>query len=328
MIGHTCVNNLLQVEVVMVVAPWVGLMVIALAMVFFVTLFISGRRRLRRVDLNLRRYPELARLRASTLSSRYSGCGAAVICRVVVSCVLPLGLGFSITPAVAATVLVIAVMLGQRRAYRAAQVPGQAALERRSVVTYLPVGLTSLCISIAAGLTGLMAWTTAVAVPDDMGRPGRNYAWSCTVTSRSRVDENAPFNEQVEVLTGSSGPFPGSYYTIWIFGAFLILAGFLAVALILNAIRPRNGADSALVMVDDMLRRQSAEGYIAALGLALGGTAFGIALSVVMATDGNPICDHRPLELSAFLIGLGGLAGAVFALWCLILIVLPRGNDR
>jgi hypothetical protein len=182
-----------------------------------------------------------------------------------------------------------------------------AALEVRHLRDYLPRRLTA----VVAGATALMALvlglTTATGSPDDLGRAGRSFARRCSAVS-----------------AGSTGPWPGSYYSVPL--AIVVLAGLLLAGFAVWRVvqRPRQGEDTA---VDDGLRRQAAEAVTAACGLLVSIPFAGVALISASAL-GNHVCPP------------GGSSGAVVALlllvpalvllaaWCVGVLVAPAGTGR
>ena len=164
-------------------------------------------------------------------------------------------------PVIIGLILIGSVIAGERASYRAAQQPGEAAIERRNVSDYVPKWLA------VASLVGIVLLVGALIVGAIMAGPdGRSVEWGCTVDT-----PDGPTS-----VGGSGSPFPGAFYGPLVAAAVVVLIGAAVVALWMVAARPRNGADPALVTLDDALRRQTAEGILAAVLLAISATMLGI----------------------------------------------------
>lgn len=289
----------------LVILPLVLLLGAAVALVV-------GRRRARTLSLDDELYPGLRTLRLATVRYRLLGLGLGLGVGVVT---LPLGRlqpAFFAAPLIAASAVVAAIILGQQSAYRAARVVGSAGLERRQLRSYLPAGLTRSVAGLLALLVAATLFTTLAASPDDMGRAGRAVAaWWME-------------GEGVEsAMRGSQrGPFPGSFYTLWLGVALVLLLALAATGLALTVRRPRNGADPVLVRVDDALRRITVEGIVAAVGVGVGGAAFAVTL-----VAGMQLVSLAPVPVTTAS-GVITLVGALIALLgffaAAVVLLVPR----
>lgn len=154
-------------------------------------------------------------------------------------------------PLLAGPLLSLCVLLGVVAGELGVHAPADArrsvALEVRTLRDYLPRRLTSAVGVAALLLGGLVSFTSAIGSSDDLGRAGRSLARVCSDSSSQ-----------------ARGPWPGSY-DAWPLAA-VVLAGLVVAgrALVSVTRRPRQGEDLA---VDDALRRQVAQGVVAAVGL-------------------------------------------------------------
>jgi hypothetical protein len=269
-------------------------------------LVVPSRRRL--VAHNEAAFPGLARLRRSTLTGRLLAVviGLAVI--VPVGATGRLGRGLMLVPAVFAAVQVLGVLIGDVVARRDARTPGIAGLEVRRARDFLPRRLVRL-VSLAAGaLAVLLAWATAVGSPDDLGRAGRSLTYVCTEACTSE----------------GLGPWPGSYYSVPITVALLLVVLFAGLAVWVTVRRPRNGADPEVVRVDDVVRRRSVESVVSSVGIAVCGSLAGVGViaGAPLATSG---ANHAPvaLQVAGWVVLAAGLSSLVLLVWCVVVLLLP-----
>lgn len=169
-----------------------------------------------------------------------------------------LGRGLLLAAPLLALCVLLGVVIGELGVRPPAGDRRSAALEVRSARDALPRVLTPLVVAALVVLGALLAFTSAVASADDLGRAGRALSRACSPVS-----------------TESRGPWPGSFYAVPL--AVLVTAGLLLAAVALHSIarRPRQGEDQ---LVDDALRRQAATGVVAAVGLLAAVPLFGTAL--------------------------------------------------
>ncbi len=303
---------------------------ISLPLLFFLPLIVgvlmlvaagvTAARRSRSITFDEDHYPGLAALRRATLRTRYLGIAASVVVFFVVGSVGRYGWGLFVAPAAAGAVVIAAILIGQRLTYTRARSAGTAGIEHRQVRDYLPARTTTIAGAVLLTLAVVGAWTTLVAAPDEFGLD-RTFAHPCVV----QLWDGEGHHE--ETVAGASGPFPGSYYTVGMAVAVLAVFVLAWVGLLATTRRPRNGADPELVRVDDALRRQTAEGIVAAFGLAVATSLAGLSYTAAVAV-GNQACT------TAFGLGSWGLAIVAFvalaaSLWFAVIIVVPGdGSSR
>ncbi len=278
--------------------------------------FVLGVRRSRTLIFDEGHYPGLAALRRATLRARYLGIVAGVVVFFIVAGLGRYGQWLFLSPAAAGATVIAAVLIGQRLTYTRARMAGIAGLERREVGDYLPRRLAMTAVGGLLVLAVVGAWTTAVATPDDSGL-ARAFTQSCTTQSWDGQSQSE--RSQVHLST----PFPGAYYTAGMAAGIVAVLALAWVGVVATTRRPRNGADPELVRVDDALRRQTVEGIVAALGLAVATTLAGLAYLAALAV-GKEACTD------AYGLGSWALAAVAFVALALALrfavIVLVPGN--
>jgi hypothetical protein len=136
------------------------------------------------------------------------------------------------------------------------------------------------------------------------------------------VTETGPTEAPV---SSTRGPFPGGYYTSALVLGLPIVLLIASATLWLTAKRPRNGSDPVLVRVDDALRRETAEGIVAAAGLAFSLSFAGVAGGAAIAVGGMAEFGIR-YALGAGAIVLLAFGSEVVALWCAVLVLVPGGG--
>lgn len=271
-----------------------------------------GRRRARSLAFDESVYPGLRSLRRATIGWRVIGLVAGAVVAVGAVSFGHLRPYAFAAPLLAATAVVAAIVVGQRSVYKAARVRGSAGIEHRHLRDYLPAALTRWVACLLALLLTAVLFSTLAASPDDMGRAGRAVAASWTQGDGA-----------AEGVFGSlRSPYPGSFYTLWVGIALVLLLVAAGIGLVMTARRPRNGADPELVRVDDALRRITAEGIVAGLGVGVGGAAFAVLL-----VGGMDLVQLAPVPLVTAA-GVVSLLGAVVALVGLIgagvVLLVPR----
>ena len=171
---------------------------------------------------------------------------------------LDLGRGSMLAPAILGVSVVAGVGLGETvvRPRRPAG-PRTASLVTRHVTDYLPQGLTTVVVAIAAVHLATLTLTTVTASADDMGRAGRQVAAQCGDTG------------------SASSPYPGSFYSGPL-TVLLVVMGIATLAALMAVVRrPRGLAPDEVG--DDVLRRWSTTRVLAAAGAALAASHAGIA---------------------------------------------------
>ena len=290
------------------------------AVVLLVAAVVTAIRRSRSITFDEERYPGLAALRRSTLRTRRLGIVASVVVFFVVASLGRFGWGLFVAPAAAGTVVIAAILIGQRLTYTRARSAGTAGIEHRQVRDYLPARPTTIAAALLLVLVVIGAWTTLVATPDAAGLD-RTFTHSCV---EQWWDQQGDHEQTVVV---ASSPFPGSYYTAGMAVGVLAVLALAWVGLVATTRRPRNGADSELVRVDDALRRQTAEGIVAAFGLVVATSLAGLSYTAAVRV-GNEACT------TAYGLGSWGLAIVAFvalavSLRFAVIVVVPGdGSNR
>jgi hypothetical protein len=299
-----------------------GSFLIVLAMMvamFAAVVCVWAVRRSRAIVFDRDRYPGLVTLRRATLTARYAGLAAGIVVFVVAAALGgPLGRGLFLAPGMAGSVVVLAIMTGQQVAYGGARTKGLAAVEIRLVRRYVPRGLTVAVLLCLAVLVATAAWTTVSAGRDDLGL-ARAYTVSGTSSLQAQMDS------EIVLVSSTRTPFPGAFYTLMTaigVPAAVLLCG---IALWLTARRPRNGSDPDLVAVDDALRRQTAEGVVAAAGLAVSLSLLGVTLGSAFTVAAMAEFGVRYL-LAGAVLGAVALGSLVVAAWCTVLVLVPSGG--
>lgn len=239
------------------------------------------------------------------VGARWAGLVVGVVAAVLVLGSGSLGVGVLLSaPALGLGVLlgvVVGELIGARVPRERARV---AALEVRRVRDYLPRGLTATVATSGAALMVLLAITTAMAAPDDLGRPGRTLFRRCSATWGQ-----------------SHGPWPGSFYSVPLA---VVLAAGVAVALVaLRAVvlRPRSSGPGDLAE-DDSWRRRSVTAVVGSLGVLLALPLAGVAF---LAATGLAGIDCRPAWWTglAWLLGATVPAALAVATWSGMAILAP-----
>lgn len=253
-----------------------------------------------------RQYPGLAALRRTTVTCRTVAVAVGIAAVSAVVAAGGLGVGAALAPATFAVVQVVGVLVADVLTRESARRPGSASLEVRQVRDYLPRGLTRVVGVLAAVLLGALAWTAAVAGPDDLGRAGRALAYTCAQGCDA----------------GAHTPWPGSFYAVPMALGLVLLLGLGALAVRGTVRRPRDGSDEQLVRVDDAVRRRSVESVVAAVGIALSAGLLGIGLAA-----GAPVLAdaHVPgsLRAGAGVLVVSGLAATPVLVWCVLVLLFP-----
>ena len=246
----------------------------------------------------------LVRLRRVAVTSRLLGLLAGLAVLVPLGYLGRLGQGLVLVPASFAVVQILGVLIAEIATRRDARQPGLASLETRRVRDYWRRSLTVAALANGLVLSGVIGWTTAVASPDDAGRAGRAMAYRCSA----------------ECDYGSFSPWPGSFYTTPLAIGLAVTLALAVTALIVVARRPRNGAEAALVVLDDAIRRQSAASVLAALQVASAGSLAGIGLTAgpsLLNRGGRGPAEFFPIGWLLVVLGvlaLGALCWAVATL--------------
>jgi hypothetical protein len=279
----------------------------------FVLVLLAVPRRRALVALDEAAFPSLARLRRSAVVSRRLAFVAGIAVIVPLGSSGELGRGLMLVPAAFASVLIIGVLAGDAFARNDARTPGAAGLEVRRVRDFLPRRLALMTSLTAVALTVFLAWATAIASPDDLGRAGRSLAFRCVQ----------------DCTAGSVGPWPGSFYSVPMSASLLVVALLGGLTLLTAVRRPRDGSDPDIVGVDDVVRRRCVESVVASMGLAVSGSLAGVGLLAggQLASLG---VSHGPiaLQLAGWVTLAVGSASVFLAVWCVVILLLPGAGAR
>lgn len=278
-------------------------------------------------------------IRRTTTLWRWIGVGLGVVAAAVTESLGTLGRGPMLAAPVLALATVGGVAVGEWRAARLAAVgtdtPREALLETRRLRTYLPRALSIAVAGAAVVLAALATSTTLIADADDLGRSGRALAFTCTGGGGEQAGSGA--YDSLSVVVGSTGPFPGSFYTAPL--AIVVLAGLalVGVALLRVLRRPRQVRDP---LEDDALRARSATAVVASFGVLVSTPLAGVAAFAgsALSRTGSAIAQTRAALVDQrcsfgasldgrVLIALAVLAG-LLACWCLAALLLPAPPGR
>ncbi|MGO4957591.1 hypothetical protein ACTQ49_10035 [Luteococcus sp. Sow4_B9] len=267
--------------------------------------------RRRRLTPDPTTHPDLARLERSSATARWVAILAAVGTVFIVAPQGRFGLGILLTPAACALTALVVLALNEALVWRRARTPGIAALETRSRTQYLPRQLLWATGLLTVALTALLVWCwlRQDPTPDAMGTVGRSFGWPRPAS----VDGDAlePLWEH-----SASGPYPGTWYSLPLAAVLGACVAVAALGVWLATTRPRNGADPAVVAVDDQTRRLSVEAMVAALQIGVGGSLAACATLAAFA-----IGDHLT-EMAWLLVGAALFALAA-ATWALTMLLAP-----
>lgn len=208
----------------------------------------------------------------TTARWRVAGLAVGVVMAWWVADMDVLGRGLMLAAPVFGLSVLLGVVVGELRVCAPSGPVRTAQFEVRRVRDYLPRLLTPFVAAALAILVGLLAFTTIVASPDDLGRAGRSLTRTCPAVGDGSLGS-----------TAGVGPWPGSFYALPLAAA--VLGGLLAagVALIRLARRPRQGEDHAR---DERLRVHAAAAVVAAVGVVIGIPLAGVS-AVAAAALGN-----------------------------------------
>lgn len=213
-----------------------------------------------------------------------------------------LGRGLLLAAPLFGLCVLLGVVAGELGVRAPAGARRSAAVEVRRARDYLSWPLTSTVGAATVLLVALMAFTSAIASADDLGRAGRSLTRTCSAISSE-----------------GRGPWPGSFYT-WPLLA-VVLIGLLVAGIALRSVtrRPRQGEDPVL---DDALRREVVTGVVAAVGLLV--TVPLVGVGVVAAAGLLQICAAPTAWTVAgtLLLAVVPLA-LVLGIWCAAVLAAP-----
>lgn len=223
-----------------------------------------------------------------------------------------LGLGAltAAAPLIGATLLVIAILIGELTlpAPKSTTRYGLLTPRSRRTVSSQLASITA-CLGVVT-LTGYALFTTLVAVPDTEGRPGRAIA-------HTGVDGFSG---------GAYGPFPGQWYTLPVLICLALLVAATAGAITV-VVRRRPSADAH----DILLRRRSVTSLLGAVAVGAGLTAQGLSAYGLMGflRIAQPDYVEQGLGFAGMAASLGvGMAGLVISLLGAVMVCLPAAIAR
>ena len=234
---------------------------------------------------------------------RWAGLGLGVIVAASTAGGGSLGLGVMLAPTVFGICVIAGVVVGELATIPRRGGIRTAALETRTVGDYLPRRLGAMVAASTLGLGAVLVTTTLMGSADDMGRAGRSLFRQCSP----------------EYASGK-GPWPGLFYSVPLGMAVAVGLVGAALALRLVVLRPRSGSAPELVVADDVLRRRSAEAVVAATGVMVAASLFGVALFAGAALLGFACPPTSWTILGGALLAVGALM-LLLAVWCLALLL-------
>jgi hypothetical protein len=212
-----------------------------------------------------------------------------------------LGLGVMLAPTVFGLCVIGGAVVGELATIPRSGSVRTAALKTRSVGKYLPRRLGALVMASTIGLGALLVTTTRMGSAD-LSRVGRVVFRACG------AERSAPY-----------GPWPGLFYAVPLGIAVMIGLLGAGVALRTVVLRPRVGSPN-LVVADDALRRRSAEAVVAATGVMVSASLFGVALSSLGALVSSACPPTSWTALGVTLLTIAVLT-LLLAAWCLVLML-------
>jgi hypothetical protein len=241
-------------------------------------------------------------------TARWRWSGVALGVAVAVWLVLQDALGRGLL--LAAPAVGIGVLLGVLGGELAATGPSgsvrQASLRPRRVVDYLPRALTPAVVAASGALVVVLGVTTAMASPDDLGRPGR---WLAAPTGPSTSE--------------ARGPWPGSYYSVPV--VLVVAVGALLAVLALVAVvrRPRPGDP----LGDDGDRARSAAAVVGGAGVLVSLPLTGVSALAAIGLLGFSVA---PLgwRIGGWALVALVPAALVLLVWSSATLLVPTGAAR
>ncbi|MHB1473573.1 MAG: hypothetical protein ACYCV4_08055 [Dermatophilaceae bacterium] len=237
------------------------------------------------------------------VSWRWAGLGLGVAAAAFTVSVGSLGLGVMLAPTVFGICVIAGVVVGELATIPRRAGVRTAALETRTVRNYLPRRLGGLVTASTLGLGALLVTTTLMGSADDMGRAGRSLFRSCSTE-----------------MSAGAGPWPGLFYSVPL--GIAVAVGLLGAAVALRTVvlRPRSGSAPDFLAADDVLRRRSAEAVVAATGVMVAASLFGVALAAGGALLRFTCPPSSWTVLGGTLLAVGALM-LFLAVWCLALLL-------
>jgi hypothetical protein len=233
---------------------------------------------------------------------RWAGLSLGAVAAALTARTGSLGLGVMLAPTVFGLCVIGGALVGELATIPRSRSVGTAALKTRSVGKYLPRRLGALVAASTIGLGALLVTTTRMG-SGDLSRVGRVVFRACG------AERSAAY-----------GPWPGLFYAVPLGIAVMIGLLGAGVALRTVVLRPRVGSAPNLVVADDALRRRSAEAVVAATGVMVTASLFGVALSALGALVSSACPPTSWTALGVTLLSIGVLT-LLLAAWCLVLLL-------
>jgi hypothetical protein len=232
---------------------------------------------------------------------RWAGLSLGAVTAAWTASTGPLGLGVILAPTVFGLCVIGGTVVGELATIPRSGNVRTAALKTRSVGQYLPARLGALVTASTIGLGALLVTTTRMG-SGDLSRIGRVVFRACG------AERSAPY-----------GPWPGLFYAVPLGIAVMIGLLGAGVALRTVVLRPRVGSAPNLV-ADDARRRRSAQAVVAATGVMVTASLFGVALSALgaLVSSACPPTSWTALGVTLLTIGVLTLLAAT---WCLVLLL-------
>jgi hypothetical protein len=232
---------------------------------------------------------------------RWAGLSLGAVAAALTARTGSLGLGVMLAPTVFGLCVIGGALVGELATIPRSRSVGTAALKTRSVGKYLPRRLGALVAASTIGLGALLVTTTRMG-SGDLSRVGRVVFRACG------AERSAAY-----------GPWPGLFYAVPLGIAVMIGLLGAGVALRTVVLRPRVGSAADLV-ADDARRRRSAEAVVAATGVMVTASLFGVALSALGALVSSACPPNSWTALGVTLLSIGVLT-LLAATWCLVLLL-------
>jgi len=278
----------------------VGLTVFVLAVIAVVLM--RGRRPQRGRELAPSSLDAVLARHRKAVGWRWAGLSLGALTAALTASKGSLGLGVMLAPTVFGLCVIGGAVVGELATTPRSGSVRTVAPKTRSAGKYLPRRLGALVMASTIGLGALLVTTTRMGSAD-LSRVGRVVFRACG------AERSAAY-----------GPWPGLFYTVPL--GITVMIGLLGAAVALRAvvIRPQVGPDPNLVVADDALRRRSAEAVVAATGVMVTASLFGVALSALgaLVTSACPPTSWTALGVSLLTIGVLSLLAAA---WCLVLLL-------
>lgn len=188
-----------------------------------------------------------------------------------------LGRVTALAPTALGAGILLGTIAGELTARPSVGIRRSAAVETRTLRAILPRGRALVLGISTALLVSALAIGAAWGSADDRGRTGRSFGRSCTVDD--------PGLGSI-LVSGSHGPWPGSFYALPLLVALLALAALVVVALRAIVARPRPELDSR--GLDTMLRGWAVGNVLTAATVTVLGTLGPVALLMFSALTQTP----------------------------------------